>query len=1205
MKRIATILLPLWLALAGQAQTNVIWGHLTDFGGANLPGVPVTMSSLNPNPILRNGIWISVLPKTTFTDANGFFQFVNVPWGQWEWDVPSSFLVGFVNLSTLGSNNVVTLTTNTYNITITGLSSLNIAAGTNTSFSTNGGVVYINSAGGGSGIPLVSTPSVTVTNVGGTNQLTALTAGSATNAAPGGNILSNNASGVTLGGTFTGVLNGSGTVSNALSASFSSIAGNLTTIQTNNINTNNASQLTSGTVPWPQLPSQVVSNNNSGASAQVIAGTNTFNGSGTFSNNLSVANGLNVAGHNSSVSFVGMTNGVLSPASMIQLNGFGGLNIGFTGLTTADELFGDATYGLTGRGYKGLGGGFEGQNGNMVLRWADNSPGSTNDLVDFYTTNSVASSPLAGTSSNGVDFAQGFSGPGGSLTGLNASQLTNGTVPLGVLPTPPLLTNNETAPIVSYGYPAFQSYTRTNYTGGNTNTYWIWGANLSIPDWTLDWFTNGVFHTRLMQTPEGPLVAGAFSDSSSYPGSNVFSQPVNAINSGNYLGGNGASITGQNVANFAAGNTSASNNWQGTLQSSSVIDFQNQTNTIIMFGQKSLTNHLSAPIPTWNDVFWVHGSTTNSDGDHKPYGFWVANNPLDADVTTILSPELDSGPFANGLALPPSMLTNYWLLDSSCFGLLPGFANYSITPVWFQDSAVFGNLNLRNCYSNVDTIAIGYGNALPVATSISSMFIGPFALSTVSAGSPGVTNVYYSVFAGDGAGFGLSQAGHPVVANVFMWGPWVGQFTTGTNDLALVGAGVDAPVLNGNDQMNLWNVIWASGLKPTSDGASAGNIPCNATVTINSNLVVGGNATISSGTNTIDGTTMWGSAGTTFNIQPAAPASVLNVLGGVQVASGVVAVTFTGSGNNVTNTVGVTQAGGPLMTTNPTTGQVQPTYNLSQETNLPVSGINASGTASSSTALFGDGSWKVPSGSANLINASNLPSLFVTNEPNFDFAVRKADWTTNANFTSGFGALPSVAGGLAEMWISNSATSWITNTLPTNNVWGMGEKTNVTGIACAPQSWTWVQLSWDTNGGFVERDDGPVNTNVLNLANNNGAFLTGLQATNTVNSYIAVNANAGGTNINWGVFPNGRHIYQMTNCAALTNIYPVNGALGGYLCISNGTSTPTNFYLTCAMREVPAAGTGLTTNAIPVPAGGVAMVWVSFDPGMTNVINAH
>lgn len=101
-----------------RAQTNDLYGHLVDFGGVNVSGVAVTMSSLNPNPLVRNGQIVYTQPITHFTDANGFFSFHNVPWGQWEWDVPSSFLSGFVDVGTLGSNTVVSLSTNTYNISV-------------------------------------------------------------------------------------------------------------------------------------------------------------------------------------------------------------------------------------------------------------------------------------------------------------------------------------------------------------------------------------------------------------------------------------------------------------------------------------------------------------------------------------------------------------------------------------------------------------------------------------------------------------------------------------------------------------------------------------------------------------------------------------------------------------------------------------------------------------------------------------------------------------------------------------------------------------------------------------------------------------------------------------------------------------------------------------------------------------------------------
>ena len=117
-KALATISLLLLAFLPCRAQTNVIFGYLADMELANVAGVAVTMSAVDQNPTLRNGIWVSKQPKTHFTDAGGRWAFTNVPFGQIEIDAQGQFLTGFINPNTTGAVNFSTLATNAYNIAV-------------------------------------------------------------------------------------------------------------------------------------------------------------------------------------------------------------------------------------------------------------------------------------------------------------------------------------------------------------------------------------------------------------------------------------------------------------------------------------------------------------------------------------------------------------------------------------------------------------------------------------------------------------------------------------------------------------------------------------------------------------------------------------------------------------------------------------------------------------------------------------------------------------------------------------------------------------------------------------------------------------------------------------------------------------------------------------------------------------------------------
>ena len=107
---------------------------------------------------------------------------------------------------------------------------------------------------------------------------------------------------------------------------------------------------------------------------------------------------------------------------------------------------------------------------------------------------------------------------------------------------------NLTGTMVGQTRPMLQSMISTTYTGGNTNCYWQFGANPTIPDFTIDYYTNGVFTGRFMFTPEGPLVANNFSDAYSLPNTNLFHDPTLMTNAGNVIAGNGSLLTAINPA---------------------------------------------------------------------------------------------------------------------------------------------------------------------------------------------------------------------------------------------------------------------------------------------------------------------------------------------------------------------------------------------------------------------------------------------------------------------------------------------------------------------------------------------------------------------------------------------------------------------------------------------------------------------------------
>ncbi len=297
-------------------------------------------------------------------------------------------------------------------------------------------------------------------------------------------VVTNNASGVTLSGTFSG--NGAG-LTNIPLASLSSVpltnnqsgvafkglttVSNLSVTATNFVNylvvTNppalngsaithlNASQLTTGTLPLVQLPAAVVTNNATGLN---LSGTFSGNGAGVTNLNASqLASGTvadarlsaNVALRNANQSFTG-TNlfaqpvgiGTTNPGQLLQVGDAtlagsqGMIRLGSRSPTNTNYRTWDIGVPQTGGDTTGIGYSF-------VIN--DTLLGTTPQFIIRYGTGYVGigkTNPATALDVNGTVTATGFAGNGAGLLNLAASQLT-GIIPLTRLPDA-VVTNNET-----------------------------------------------------------------------------------------------------------------------------------------------------------------------------------------------------------------------------------------------------------------------------------------------------------------------------------------------------------------------------------------------------------------------------------------------------------------------------------------------------------------------------------------------------------------------------------------------------------------------------------------------------------------------------------------------------------------------------------------------------------------------------------------
>lgn len=90
-----------------------------------------------------------------------------------------------------------------------------------------------------------------------------------------------------------------------------------------------------------------------------------------------------------------------------------------------------------------------------------------------------------------------------------------------------------------------------------------------------------------------------------------------------------------------------------------------------------------------------------------------------------------------------------------------------------------------------------------------------------------------------------------------------------------------------------------------------------------------------------------------------------------------------------------------------------------------------------------------------------------TNSPNLVFSAYIGVWTTNANFTSSIIGTPSALASAAQLIISNSSASFITNTFPTT-AFDAGLGTNVSYAFIPPFSSIHLWFYWNAGSYYVE-----------------------------------------------------------------------------------------------------------------------------------------
>ena len=105
--RVLIAFLTILLTPAVFAQTNVLFGNVTDFGLAPRSNITMTLSIVSPLNRTYNGQLVSNDPKTATTDTNGLFSFTNVIWGNYK--LNPSDLSGTVWRPIVGTNTTGTV----------------------------------------------------------------------------------------------------------------------------------------------------------------------------------------------------------------------------------------------------------------------------------------------------------------------------------------------------------------------------------------------------------------------------------------------------------------------------------------------------------------------------------------------------------------------------------------------------------------------------------------------------------------------------------------------------------------------------------------------------------------------------------------------------------------------------------------------------------------------------------------------------------------------------------------------------------------------------------------------------------------------------------------------------------------------------------------------------------------------------------------
>jgi hypothetical protein len=93
------------------AQTNVIFVDVGDYGLVPVPHGLVTLTLVAPKPRTYNGITIQNMAKAAYTDANGIAWFTNIIWGEYTPVLPDGTVMddATVATNTLGLVNIATL----------------------------------------------------------------------------------------------------------------------------------------------------------------------------------------------------------------------------------------------------------------------------------------------------------------------------------------------------------------------------------------------------------------------------------------------------------------------------------------------------------------------------------------------------------------------------------------------------------------------------------------------------------------------------------------------------------------------------------------------------------------------------------------------------------------------------------------------------------------------------------------------------------------------------------------------------------------------------------------------------------------------------------------------------------------------------------------------------------------------------------------